>query len=195
MSITAIAPEAASLQARGLRIVASYAHAGGFSPICPPSDELSRLRLDSRQWIADVGVSITAQNAGGIQALLLNYDMVHRIAYGIPSPDSFMDKWHGAVLAMMAKGEKADKVQLMGWMRSRLSESPRRLSAEQRLWYGAVISRWIGECRGPRPLSSHTEDEAVRIARFLLEANLRPFTPDQDSVKARLRTRFMVPGQ
>ena len=148
----------------------------------------SATRQQARQWLTLAEQQLPMLTADAIQRLLSLYTPLHHIAYSVPPSPEFINKWHEHTLLLIAKGQKADKLPIMRWMRSRLADNPRAVPPRLRTWYADVLSRWVKESLARTPLSRHPRAEARAIADFLLQENLHAYTPDPALLKSRLST-------
>lgn len=172
--------------AEGMRVLEKYAASEGGRDHKPSSS----IRSEARMWITLAERSLPIVDARSIQRILPIYSYLHSVAYGAEASSAFIDNWQERALMLHARGDKADKVQLMQWMRSRLRNNPRSVTPMQRLWYGDVLSRWVKECSSSLLLSRRATQEARRIIKFLLEENLNVYTPDEALFKRKLTARF-----
>lgn len=144
----------------------------------------SATRQQARQWLTLAEQQLPILTADAILRLLSLYTPLHHIAYSVPPSPEFINKWHEHTLLLIAKGQKADKLPIMRWMRSRLADNPRAVPPRLRTWYADVLSRWVKESLARTPLSRHPRAEARAIADFLLQENLHAYTPDPALLKS-----------
>lgn len=126
--------EGLNIEARGRNIADRFRDAGGFMSHAGRSKELLKIRKEAEEWIASVEQGIASQDSEGICRYLSWYDIVHRIAFGIPGDGSFMDSWQNRLLSHISSGNTFCRQWLLNAVRNRLSRSPHTVSPRLRNW-------------------------------------------------------------
>lgn len=131
--------KAIDIEAQGRSIADRYRDAGGFLSHPDRSQKLVEIRKEAEEWIAAVEQGIAEQDSEGICRYLSWYDIVHRIAFGIPGDGSFMDQWQNRLLSNIAASSTRNTLTscrswLLNAVRNRLSRSPRTVSPRLRNW-------------------------------------------------------------
>ncbi len=131
---------AIDIEAQGRSIADRFRDAGGFMSNPGRSRELVDIRKEAEEWIAAVEQGITDQDSEGICRYLSWYDIVHRIAFGIPGDGVFMDTWQNRLLTAIATSSShcapaSCRQWLLNAVRNRLSRSPHTVSPRLRNWY------------------------------------------------------------
>lgn len=131
--------EGLNIEAQGRNIADRFRDAGGFMSRPGRSKELVEIRKEAEEWIAAVEQGIASQDSEGICHYLSWYDIVHRIAFGIPGDGSFMDSWQNKLLSNIATSPTQNTLTscrswLLNAVRNRLSRSPRTVSPRLRNW-------------------------------------------------------------
>lgn len=131
--------KAIDIEAQGRSIADRFRDAGGFLSHSERSQELVEIRKDAEEWVAAVEQGIAEQDSEGICRYLSWYDIVHRIAFGIPGDGSFMDHWQNHLLSNIAASSTHNTLTtcrswLLNAVRNRLSRSPRTVSPRLRNW-------------------------------------------------------------
>lgn len=125
---------AIDIEAQGRNIADRFRDAGGFMSRSGRSTELTLIRKEAEEWIMHVEKNISYQNADGICSYLSWYDILHRIAFGIPGDGPFMDSWQNKLLSHIASGNTSCRQWLLNAVRNRLSRSPHTVSPRLRKW-------------------------------------------------------------
>lgn len=125
---------AIDIEAQGRNIADRFRDAGGFMSRPGRSKELVEIRKEAEEWIAAVEQGIASQDSEGICHYLSWYDIVHRIAFGIPGDGPFMDSWQNRLLSHIASGNTSCRQWLLNAVRNRLSRSPLTVSPRLRKW-------------------------------------------------------------
>lgn len=165
-----------AVEGYGALLVNTFNAEGGF---CYPSRRTrttSRLQDFGREWLRKVEAALNLMTAEDVQRCLTWYDFVHRLTFNRPANEKFIDKWQTNVMLRMAKGEKADRLRLMYWVKSRLDRNPLAVPDNQRGWYCSVLDRWVKDASGPTPFSDYSPSEATAIAKFLHSTDLYAWT-------------------
>lgn len=138
--------EELNIEAQGRNIADRFRDAGGFMSRPGRSKELVEIRKEAEEWIAAVEQGIASQDSEGICHYLSWYDIVHRIAFGIPGDGSFMDQWQNHLLSNIAtsptrnaassshNAATACRQWLLNAVRNRLTRSPHTVSPRLRNW-------------------------------------------------------------
>lgn len=130
---------AIDIEAHGRSIADRFRDAGGFLSHSERSQKLVEIRKEAEEWIAAVEQGIAEQDSEGICCYLSWYDIVHRIAFGIPGDGSFMDQWQNHLLSNIADSSTHHTLTscrswLLNAVRNRLSRSPLTVSPRLRNW-------------------------------------------------------------
>ncbi len=129
------------IETQGRSIADRFRDAGGFMSRTPRSSQLATIRKEAEEWIREVEKGISTQSPEGICRYLSWYDIVHRIAFGIPGDGSFIDRWQLRILEQIEEKSFSNievsagcREWLLTAVRNRLSRSPRTVSPLLRDW-------------------------------------------------------------
>ena len=152
------------------------------------------LRHAARAWIDAVDTHITCMSAADALAVIVHYDILHRIARGTAAPADTLNRHILAAFRAMTHGDTTvDQYTLFSAISDALNRrrDPAYLGAPLQ-WYSTTLARWHSQLspRSPRGEATKPDYDTARLIDLLLREDLTAFEgSNQSAYKRQLQAK------
>ncbi len=154
----------------------------------PRSDSESRLvKTAAKEWVCGVEANIDSMSPGDGLTVMTQFDIIHRIGYGIPAKTSYLDRYRLKAFEAYIKGDKTvDQYTLYETVSQEIRRGNTAYYDRPLDWESLCIDRWYRNFRTGRSATVQSDYDIVRQVTALLSADLWAYEINEEAFKRKL---------
>ncbi|MDE5918057.1 MAG: hypothetical protein K2L91_06105 [Duncaniella sp.] len=145
----------------------------------------------ARDWVCRVEKCIDSMSVGDALTVIASYDIVHRIAFGIPARVDYLDKYRLKAFEAYVHGDRSvDQYILFQIVSHEIRMGNKTYFGRPLEWESLCIDRWYNNFRTGLSASSQSNYDTLHQVKALLMTDLYAFTPHQEDFKRKLIANY-----
>lgn len=153
----------------------------------PQNSETMKIQDVAKNWIGAVRRRMDDMHPGEALSVLIPFDLVWRIAYGVPTRPEIKDSYTLSAFTAHTNGDKTiDEYILFRSVDEELNRKNEVFFDKPLEWHNACIGRWMRNFRYGINLSQQPDYDIIQQASILMKENLRAFVRNEKLFKTKL---------
>lgn len=148
-----------------------------------------QIRALAKEWVSKVESGIDSMNAGDALTVIYVFDIIHRMAKGVPAKEGYVDKYKlGAFEAFIHGDANVDQYLLFHALSEEIARRNNTYFGRPLEWVALCLSRWHKAFATGKSSVEQSAYDNINQATALLCSDLFAFEKNEKTYKRRLAT-------